>query len=413
MKILDLTIKEFEDFASNHPLRNYCQSSMYAKVMAEKGFSYEYIGYSDDSNNLVAASIILIKKIGAFYKFAYAPKGFLIDYYNTELLKMFVRDIRSYYSNRGVAFIKINPEIIIGELNPKKNYTPVYNQNVNIIDTLKSLGFRRRRELNPLDFIYPRINPYINLKTFNPKKLSDDCRNRIKATKKCGLSLEELTNKDVGMFYEIIKNNTNESINYYRNILNSFNEGNSELLLVKIDHEAYLVNAQKQYEKEVENNSYWNDMIREENTEKNITEKMNSDRELLKYKEDLVNATERLRKSKYEYIGGVIVVKYQNRVSIIGCGYNKEEANLNPNYFIYHALIERFKDDYDFLDLNGLASNFNDDSVYSVYNNEKLAFNPTIYEFIGEFDLVLNENIFNKIQAKGLLSKEFRTDFRN
>ena len=37
MKVIELTIKDFEDFADNHPLRNYCQSSKYAKVMGEKG----------------------------------------------------------------------------------------------------------------------------------------------------------------------------------------------------------------------------------------------------------------------------------------------------------------------------------------------------------------------------------------
>ena len=31
----------------------------------------------------------------------------------------------------------------------------------------------------------------------------------------------------------------------------------------------------------------------------------------------------------------------------------------------------------------------------------------TIYEFIGEFDIVLSELLFMKIQSKGLLSKEF------
>ena len=31
----------------------------------------------------------------------------------------------------------------------------------------------------------------------------------------------------------------------------------------------------------------------------------------------------------------------------------------------------------------------------------------TLYEFIGEFDLVINDNAFKRIKSKGLLSKEF------
>ena len=73
----------------------------------------------------------------------------------------------------------------------------------------------------------------------------------------------------------------------------------------------------------------------------------------------------------------------------------------------YNYLIETFKDSYEFLDLYGLASNFDYDSKYASFNKPKLDFNPNIYEFIGEFDMVLSELLFKKIQSKGLLSKEF------
>ena len=411
MKIIELTINEFDNYASSHPLRNYAQSSKYAKLMGEKGFNYDYIGYNDDSNNLVAASLILIKKIGTFYKFAYAPRGFLVDYYNEELLTMFVKDLSDYYSNKGFAFIKINPEIIIGELNKKKNFMPKYNQNVNIIDSLKLLGFKRRRELEPLDFILPRLNPYINLKEFNIKKIDIEYQNMIMRADNSGLSIEIASNRDIGILYNFIKNNTYEGINFFRNILNTFKE-DAELLLVKIDHEVCLYNAQKQYEKEVDENNYWNEMIQNDNNEKNLLEKMNSDKKLLKYKEEMVIATENLRKKKYQYIGGAIVVKYQNRVSIMASGFDKSGNYLNSSYYLYNFIIERYKETHDFLDLNGLASNFNPETKYFDYNEEKLAFNPTIYEFIGEFDLALNENSFKIIQSRGLLSKEFYPSYK-
>ncbi len=406
MRIIELTINDFENFANNHPLRNYCQSVSYAKLMGEKGYSYDYIGYMDDSNNLVGASLILTKKIGPFQKYAYAPKGFLIDYYNNELLKMFVRDIGAHYKKKGYIFIKINPEIIIGELNPKKNYLPNYNQNVNIIDTLKDLGFRRRRELTPLDFIMPRINPYVNLKNYDPNSMDDEYKEKIKNCNKRGLTIETATNKDINTFYEVIKNDTYEDVNYFRNILNTFNN-DAELTLIKVDYEQCLINAQKQYEKEVDENNYWNEMIQRENNEKLLAEKMESDKRLLIFKDEMIAATDRLRREKFKYVGGAIVIKYQNRASIVACGFDKSDEFLTPGYFLYSALIEKYKNDFEYLDLYGLASNFSPSSKYFEFNEEKLAFNPTIYEYIGEFDLVLNEGNFKKVQSKGLLSKEF------
>ena len=93
--------------------------------------------------------------------------------------------------------------------------------------------------------------------------------------------------------------------------------------------------------------------------------------------------------------------------SIIANGVDKNEANLNVNYYLFKALIDRYRNDFDFLDLNGVASNFNQASKYWKFNEEKLDFKPTLYEFIGEFDLVINDNAFKRIQSKGLLSKEF------
>ena len=93
-------------------------------------------------------------------------------------------------------------------------------------------------------------------------------------------------------------------------------------------------------------------------------------------------------------------------------GFDKSGNYLNSSYYLYNFIIERYKETHDFLDLNGLASNFNPETKYFDYNEEKLAFNPTIYEFIGEFDLALNENSFKIIQSRGLLSKEFYPSYK-
>ena len=127
MRIVNLNSNEFTEFANNHPLRNYCQTMEYAKVMSDMGYTYDLIGYKDDSNNLIGASLILKKKIGAFAKYVYAPKGVLVDYYKTEILKMFIKDLNAHYKRKGYSFLKINPEIIIGEINKKNNYELKYN----------------------------------------------------------------------------------------------------------------------------------------------------------------------------------------------------------------------------------------------------------------------------------------------
>lgn len=414
MKLVELSIREFENFAYNHPLRSYAQTVNYAKVMGEMGFSYDYIGYKDDIDNIIGASLILTKKL-RFNKYAYAPKGFLVDYYNTDLLKEFVKEVVQYYDKKGCAFIKINPEIIIGEINSKRNFAANYNQNVKIIDDLKSMGFKRRREIKPLDFIFPRISPYINLKTFDINSLDDDVKDTLDTGTKSGLVLEEAFNKDINMLFDYIKDNTNMSINFFRNVVNIFqgNTGpNAELLLLKVDYEACLVEMQRAYDRELEHNNECNEKIQSDNSDAMLNEKMQSDRDLISIKASVVQATNNLKKQKYEYIAAALVIKFENRVSIVAAGADNKFISFNPMIYLYYSLTERFKNDYDFLDLNGLANSYSDLSPFYRYNKDKIDLNPDIYEFIGEFDYIIDNNKFKRIQSAGLLSEEFLPSYK-
>lgn len=400
MRIVNLNNSEFEEFANCHALRNYCQTFNYAKVMVDKGYSHEFIGYKDDSNNLVGASLILKKKIGTFAKFVYAPKGVLIDYYDSELVKKFFKDLCSYYKKRGYSFLKINPEIIIGEVK-RDSFNTSYNQNVSIIDTLKDFGFKRRREIYPLDFLFPRINPYINLKKYEETLDISDI-NEIASMN--GFSIEIGDKKDLDTLGEFINDKVYNDLGYYKSILSSFGN-NAELFLLKINYEECLINARERYHKELENNNYYNELIQSDTSDASVLGKMESDKNLLKYKDEVVHATEGLKHNKIKFIGGAIVVKYQNRVSIVVDGF--EDNVLYSKIYLYNYLIERYKDEFEFLDLNGLASDNGELSKFYDFNKSKLDFNPVVYEFIGEFDIVLNELLFKKIQSKGLLSKEF------
>lgn len=414
MKLVELSIREFENFAYNHPLRSYAQTVNFAKLMGEIGYSYDYIGYKDDMNNIVAGSLVLTKKI-KFGKYAYAPKGFLVDYYNGALFNDFFNKVVSYYNKKGCAFIKINPEIIIGELNPERSFAANYNQNVRIIDDLKSLGFKRRREIKPLDFIFPRISPYINLKTYNRDNLSDDVKEILNTSASSGLILEDATNKDVSLLYNYIKDTTTQSINYYRNILNIFtgNTGaNADLLFMKIDYEACLIQTQRAYEKELDHNNECNEKIQSDNSPAVLEEKMESDRNLILIKQQVVQATNNLKKQKYEYIAAALIVRFENRISIVASGYDSKFIAFNPMFYMYESIIERYKNDYDFLDLNGLANSFSETSPYYKFNESKIGMKPDVYEFIGEFDYIIDEGKFRRIQSAGLLSEEFKPSFK-
>ena len=126
MKLRTLSIFEFDDYAKTHPLGSYHQTSSYAMLASEQGYEYDLLGFVDDQGNIKAASLILYKKLGMFNRYGYAPKGFLIDYHDTELLKEFTKALKKYYYKKNFAFIKVNPEISVGTPFLRKSGDPGY-----------------------------------------------------------------------------------------------------------------------------------------------------------------------------------------------------------------------------------------------------------------------------------------------
>ena len=100
MKIRQLSVFEFDNFARNHPLSSYHQTSSYAMFQSEQGFDYDLLGLIDNNNEIVAASLILIKKINFLYGYGYAPKGFLMNYYDESIIKEFTKLLKKHYYNK-------------------------------------------------------------------------------------------------------------------------------------------------------------------------------------------------------------------------------------------------------------------------------------------------------------------------
>ena len=84
MNLVMLTKEQFDKFSYSHPLHSYYQTSMYANIMKSCNYEVFYFGFTDDENNLVGATMILSQTIIGSYKYAYAPRGFLINYDNKE-----------------------------------------------------------------------------------------------------------------------------------------------------------------------------------------------------------------------------------------------------------------------------------------------------------------------------------------
>lgn len=404
MHIKELNIAEFNAFSKTCPITSHYQNSNYALLMAENNYDYDLLGLVDELGVIKAACLILIKKINMTHKYGYSPKGFLIDYFDYDLLKIFTNKIKEYY-NKKLIFIKINPEIAIGEINQYTCLTN-YNQNIIIRDYLKELGYTKLKDNLYFEALYPRFNAIINLKNYEFNKLSKNCRNKIRKAEKKGLIFEKSGREGLDIIFNLNKDITKSY--FYKNYYNIFSKDSAcDIFLIRIDYKQYLINSKQLYDQELQKNNELSNNLINNPTEDKIQEKMNSDKNLLSYKNDIEIATLGLKENKITYIAGAFIIKYQNRINIVLSKYSHLYKHFNANYYLFYKLIEEYKNDYKFLDMNGVTGDFKNTNPYKGLNKFKFGFNPNIYEFIGEFDLILNNKIYQTLNKKGILAKEF------
>ena len=404
MLIKEISLTEFEQFVQQNVIGNFYQSINYAMLKAEEGYDYEFIGLIDN-NDLIAASLILYKKIGSYY-YGYSPRGFLIDYSNYYLLNEFTKLIKEYYKNRNFAFIKINPEVAIAKLN-KKTQNFEYNDNYITVNNLIRCGYKKLKDNMYFEALLPRINAILNLKTFDINTFNKNTRNKIKKAIRKGLTLELADQSKIPILYNLIKNYSDKSEFYLNNLYNVFNKNNSlDFFLVKVNFKEFLINSQNYYNYEYEKNSYLNNKIIVNRSSEAINAKMNSDKALLSYKNDIAEASKYLNSEETLYVAGAMVVKYDNRVSIKICGFDHNLKRYSSNYYLYFAILNYYQNKFSYADLDGITADLSKEGKYYGLNRFKLGFNPDIYEYPGEFDLIINESAYNYLQKFGLLAKE-------
>ena len=409
MKLIELDNAQFDLFAKQHPLNNYCQTSKYALVMSGFGYNYDYIGMVDDQNRILAASMILTKKLKGSAKYGYAPKGFLVNYYSSELLREFLTLLTQYYKKRDFVFIKFNPEIIIGETDLKNKFSMSYNGNVRLIDDLKSYNVKRRLELKEFDLMMPKFNAYIDLKQYSIMTPIRNYRKKIRNCEKKGMYLTLGDSKDLNIFYNMNKSKLLKPLNYYQNLYNTFNKDNAiDLILIKLDFQKYLNFARLKYDNEERYNQQLTYALQLQPGERKIiSRKMQSDVRLENYKKQIIVSTAELKKHSEVYVAGALVMKHKNRIIIMDSVYDEEFKNENSNHFLHHAIFERYKEYFSYCDLGGVTGNFEETSPYHGLNMFKANFNAKLYESIGEFDLLCNERMFKKLIKTSFIEDEF------
>ena len=165
MHFIDNVQKEdYIKFSENHAKSHFLQSYAWGKFCEEiKGQNARYVGIVDDNNNLIATSLILLKKTPFGYSYGYAPRGFVLDYSDFDLIKTFTDYLKKYMQKEKIIYIKFDPDIKYQDIDCDANPIENGENNYKLYNYMLSLGYKHTGFYKLYEGNQPRYTFRINL----------------------------------------------------------------------------------------------------------------------------------------------------------------------------------------------------------------------------------------------------------
>ncbi len=415
MHIKLLTNAEFLQFTKVFKPSSIYQTPYYAFTMNEENYTSMFVGLMD-GNVLKAASLILVYKVNGF-KYALAPRGFLIDYNDENLVTTFTKLIKKYLGKKDIVAIKINP-MIIKKVYNSKGYVITDNQLYETtFNRLKKLGYFHLGYNNYFEALKPRFEAYINLdmnyiKLFG--NIDKSCRNKIRKAVRDGIKVYHGDINDLKYLYEQTQTTYPRGLQYFIDLYKFFGKDNLiDFYYSKLDTTDYLQYTQSKYNEYSKKSSELNHKLisQKGNSEKIINEKLKIDQNVVKYRNQLVEATEYLK----TYPEGIItstalVIKWQDAVYLAIDGYDKNYKKFGAKQLMIWKLMGRYaKLGFKKFYLGGVTNINKKNNKYKGLNEFKLNFHANVIEYAGDFELITNSPLYfvykNSFGITGMLKK--------
>lgn len=399
MELKELTKKEFDQFALNHPLGSFQQTSSWGRFMEGDKFHAYYVG-GFIKEKMVGASLLLsYERKKDKERLFYAPRGFLIDYKNEELLKEFTEEVKKFIIEKHGVFLKIDPYILVRDRDSEGKIIEggVYNDFVEV--NLTNANF-----IKVNDRIQPKWLSRINLKEktiddiFN--NFSSKARQTVRRNERLGFKVRDFDFKDIDKFIDIINNESKKyntivpTKTFYEDLKQTF-DGNIKFMEVYFKSDEVINNIDKMIsevikEKEVRINNYHNSKM----TAEYFINKELEDVEEIKRLENLKDYFSKC--SDDVSMGIYMFITIGNEVVPLNGGIVDEYNKLDASYALHYEMIKYAIDNgYKYYNLYEIGDITDDNNKLKNSYNYKKNFGGEVIELVGEYDLVINPKYTN------------------
>lgn len=399
MEFVELSEKEFLNYSKKSPYTSFYQMPEWAKVKKTNGWNSYFVGLKD-KNKIVAATLLLSKKIKMFKTMFYAPRGFLLDYNNLDLLKEFTEKVKEFIKSKDALFLKINPYVDYQERTVDGDIVE-NTEKKELFQTLESLGFKHNGfyiEQDKKTDLEPRWISVLDINGKSMDELYSEMRSstkwRLNNSKKNALRIIEAKYEDLEEFKNLMKHTAerrefvDRPLSYYQEMFKILDEKDlAKVLLIEINFKELVELSEKTLE---ETNAKIDELKDNTRKEKQLKE-LYLEKERLEKKIEELNEIIKEDGEKKIISGGWYMLYGREIIYLFGASY-KKYMKYNPQYMLQWEMINYAIDNkYEAFNFYGIDGNFNKESKGFGLFDFKRGFNAKVHELIGEFDLVIDK----------------------
>lgn len=394
--------ERYEEFVKKHPKSHFLQSYAWGEfAKKEKNLTPHYVGLENDKHQLVAATLLLEKHLPLGYCYLYAPRGYVIDFKDYELLKTFTEEIKKYAKKKKAIFVKIDPDIIYHE--EDCNQEVIIDKDDQAYQSLKKLGYRHLGFTKNFETMQPRYSFRIDLtKPWEEveKNFSKTTKQRIKKAEDLLVDVKIGTDKDINTFYQLMiltetrKDFVTHNEKYYQSLYKIWNQDNEcNLFLGSVDLDK-IIKKQTELKQEITEELTKFD---HENLSKSEKSKKN---ELEKRKDKLETDIQKYQQAQKEYgtnitLSAHFIIEYGDKAWVLYAGNHNILTDTYTNYKTYEQHIKYYYDKkIKTYDQFGTIGDLRKENPLLGLHEFKKKFGGNYVEFTGEFDLVLNKPMY-------------------
>lgn len=411
MKLVNISETEFDKYASEHSQANFYQTSNWGHLKAKNGWKSHFLALKDE-NNILGATLLLSKSTPIKKDMFYAPRGFLIDYNNIELLTEWTDQIKKYAKEHNAIFIKIDPYVSYQERNINGDIVENGYNNKNSFNNLISLGYKHFGFNIMQDTLQPRWMFVTNTKNTTVdevmKKMDAKTRQILHHNERLGIYTREIEYEEIPKFKDIMAHTgerrefIDRPLSYYQEMYKSMHDdGKLKIIFAEINLKDLVkktTDEKKELKEQKEERKFKHDnKVTKMNEQKYLNKQKETDNNIIRVNKNLTHYKELLKENgDILTLGGILFLIHGDEVlSLVGGSYSKFMEFQSAYSIHFEGMKMAINNNYSRYNFYGIVGDFDESKEMGGLYTFKKSFGGNVVELLGEFDLIINMPLYN------------------